>query len=116
MNYIIYNGEIRAINYIIRYSYVKKTELGKETIRGEKYITINDDYKGTLRKLEFEFSKYQDVNLSVEAIDCYNVLNFNGIKASSYQEAENIIKNLTLEEQLIETQFQLDSLIFGLSE
>lgn len=118
MNYIIYNGKIKAITHIINFSYAEKDDDGltEKNITGRKYVLNGQDYNEVLKKIEREILKDKNENaeISVEDVDCSDVINYDGMEAATEEEAETIIKNLTLEEQLLEAQFELDSLRLGL--
>ncbi len=113
MKYIIYNGKIKAIINIIKYKYnTENNKLNKEQITGERYILFGEDYNEILKEMEKELVKPEnkDVEITVEDIDSSDITDYDGLEASNYDEAERIIKNMTLEEQLIETQFEIDKM------
>lgn len=119
MNYLIYNGKIKAITHIISFSYIDKADkLFEKRIDGQRFVLKDEDYNEVLNKLEKQLltKSNEKVELKVEEVDCESVINYDGIEASSEEEAETIINNLTLEEQLLEAQFELDSLKLGLAE
>ena len=113
MQYIIYNGKIKAVINIIKYKYnTENNQLNKEQITGERYILFGEDYNEILKEMEKELVKPEnkDVEITVEDIDSSDITDYDGLEASNYDEAERIIKNMTLEEQLIETQFEIDKM------
>ena len=113
MKYIIYNGKIKAIINIIKYKYnTENNQLNKEQITGERYILFGEDYNEILKEIEKELIKTQnkDVEITVEDVDSSDITDYDGLEAANYEEAERIIKNMTLEEQLIEAQFEIDKM------
>ena len=113
MKYIIYNGKIKAIINIIKYKYnTENNQLNKEQITGERYILFGEDYNEILKEMEKELVKPEnkDVEITVEDIDSSDITDYDGLEAANYEEAERIIKNMTLEEQLIEAQFEIDKI------
>ena len=119
MNYLIYNGKIKAITHVINYNYTDKTnKLFEKNIESKTYVLKGEDYNKILKEIEMDILNggNKNIELKVENVDCDDVINYDGIEASSEEEAEKIINNLTLEEQLFEAQFELDSLKLGLTE
>ncbi len=113
MQYIIYNGKIKAVINIIKYKYnTENNQLNKEQITGERYILFGEDYNEILKEMEKELIKPEnkDVEITVEDVDSSDITDYDGLEAANYDEAERIIKNMTLEEQLIEAQFEIDKM------
>ena len=113
MKYIIYNGKIKAVINIIKYKYnTENNQLNKEQITGERYILFGEDYNEILKEIEKELIRPQnkDVEITVEDVDSSDITDYDGLEAANYEEAERIIKNMTLEEQLIEAQFEIDKM------
>ena len=101
MKYIIYNGKIKAIINIIKYKYnTENNQLNKEQITGERYILFGEDYNEILKEIEKELIRPQnkDVEITVEDVDSSDITDYDGLEAENYEEAERIIKNMTLEE------------------
>ncbi len=113
MKYIIYKGKIKAVINVIKYKYnTENNQLNKEQIIGERYILFGEDYNEILKEMEKELIKPEnkDVEITVEDVDSSDITDYDGLEASNYEEAERIIKNMTLEEQLIEVQFEIDKM------
>ena len=113
MKYIIYNGKIKAVINIIKYKYnTENNQLNKEQITGERYILFGEDYNEILKEMEKELIKPEnkDIEITVDDVDSSDITDYDGLEAANYDEAERIIKNMTLEEQLIEAQFEMDKM------
>lgn len=112
MEYIICNGRIRAVTHTIKYSYGFESgdNLTSEKITGERYVLKGEDYNTILKEIQGRLlSNFANKNIALTVEDVKSsAINYDGIEANSYEEAEIILRSLTLEEQLIEALFELD--------
>lgn len=114
MEYVIQNGRIRAVVYVIKYSYDFKSRdnLVTEKITGERYVLKGEDYNKILKEIQGRLlgnSENGNVAFVVEDVKS-RAVNYDGVEAAGYEEAEIVLRNLTLEEQLIEAQYEIDKM------
>lgn len=119
MNFVIKDGKIRVISQKVEYSYTQKTLSGlqENKVTGVKYVLNGESVTDEFHRIEFQLSGegYSGVSITINEVDSSKIIEFDGVPASSVEEAESIIKNGSLAEQLIQAQFELDSLKLGLT-